>query len=149
MGCRHVLARRPDPLFACDCGGAIQQVRLDFDGAGQSSRSMALTRHVPEPSRAMTEYEAVRHTLERDIAKDTQKDDRRRRFARPNLPNAKRLAVDEIAIDKGHRRPVVVWNSEGGAAVREPPAATTDGRVMTLEHATRVESCGEIVVDGL
>jgi transposase len=51
------------------------------------------------------------------LVKDIQKDDLRRRFARPKLRNLRQLAVDEIAIAKGHRYVTVVPDLESGAVV--------------------------------
>jgi hypothetical protein len=52
-----------------------------------------------------------------DVIKDIQKRDLARRFARPKLKHLRRLAIDEIAIAKGHRYLTVVLDLDSGAVV--------------------------------
>src|SRR5207237_6708459 len=52
-----------------------------------------------------------------DTIKDMQKRDLQHRYRKPRLSKLKQLAIDEIAIGKGHRYLTVVLNLEAGAVV--------------------------------
>jgi len=52
-----------------------------------------------------------------DVIKDLQKRDLSRRFAKPKLKHLRRIAIDEIAVAKGHRYLTVVMDLESGAIV--------------------------------
>jgi transposase len=46
-----------------------------------------------------------------DLVKEVQKRDLARRFARPKLKHLRRIAIDEIAVAKGHRYMTVVMGA--------------------------------------
>ena len=52
-----------------------------------------------------------------DMVKDIQKRNLSRRFARPKLKHLTRIAIDEIAVAKGHRYMTVVLDLDSGAVV--------------------------------
>jgi transposase len=52
-----------------------------------------------------------------DTIKDIQKRDLSRRFAKPKLKHLKHIAIDEIAVAKGHRYLTVVMDLDSGAVV--------------------------------
>ena len=52
-----------------------------------------------------------------DSIKEILKRDLRKRFSRPKLRHMKRLAIDEIAIFKGHRYLTVVMDLDSGCVV--------------------------------
>jgi transposase len=52
-----------------------------------------------------------------DLIKEIQKRDLSRRFAKPKLKHLRRIAIDEIAVAKGHRYLTVVMDLESGAVV--------------------------------
>jgi len=52
-----------------------------------------------------------------DLIKDIQKRDLSRRYAKPKLKHLRNIAIDEIAIAKGHRYLTVVMDLESGAVV--------------------------------
>src|SRR5204862_4344848 len=52
-----------------------------------------------------------------DVIKDIQKRDLARRFAKPELKHLRRIAIDEIAVAKGHRYLTVVFDLDSGAVV--------------------------------
>src|SRR5208337_998527 len=52
-----------------------------------------------------------------DMIKDIQKRDLSRRFAKPKLKHLRYIAIDEIAIAKGHRYLTIVMDLETGAVV--------------------------------
>jgi transposase len=51
------------------------------------------------------------------LVKDIQERDLSRRYARPKLKGLRRIAIDEIAVSKGHRYLTVVLDLESGAVV--------------------------------
>jgi transposase len=52
-----------------------------------------------------------------DVIKDIQKRDLSQRFAKPKLKHLRRIAIDEIAVAKGHHYLTVVMDLESGAVV--------------------------------
>src|SRR5258708_22485172 len=52
-----------------------------------------------------------------DTIKEIQKRDLSRRYAKPKLKGLRRIAIDEIAVAKGHRYLTVVLDLETGAVV--------------------------------
>src|SRR6266404_1183728 len=52
-----------------------------------------------------------------DLIKDIQKRDLSRRFAKPKLKHLRHIAIDEIAVAKGHRCLTVVMDQESGAVI--------------------------------
>jgi transposase len=52
-----------------------------------------------------------------DMIKDIQKRDLSRRYAKPKLKHLRHIAIDEIAIGKGHRYLTIVLDLESGAVV--------------------------------
>jgi transposase len=60
---------------------------------------------------------AVHLDVSWDLIKDIQKRDLSRRFAKPKLKHLRQIAIDEIAIAKGHRYLTVVMDLESGAVV--------------------------------
>ena len=51
------------------------------------------------------------------MVKDIQKRDLSRRYAKPKLKHLRHIAIDEIAVAKGHRYLTVVMDLESGAVV--------------------------------
>jgi hypothetical protein len=71
-----------------------------------------------ELSRSMTILDVSLHLgVGWDLIKEIQKRDLSRRFAKPKLKHLKRIAIDEIAVAKGHRYLRVVMDLESGAVV--------------------------------
>jgi transposase len=60
---------------------------------------------------------AVHLDVSWDVIKDIPKRDLSRRFAKPKLKHSRRIAIDEIAVAKGHRDLTVVLDLESGAVV--------------------------------
>jgi transposase len=78
----------------------------------------AFERYALELSRQMTILDVARHLgVSWDIIKDIQKRDLSRRYAKPKLKDLRQIAIDEIAVAKGHRYVTVVLNLESGAVV--------------------------------
>lgn len=78
----------------------------------------AFERYALELSAHMTIQDVARHLgVGWDAIKDIQKRDLQRHFAKPKLKHLRRIAIDEIAIGKGHRYLTVVLDLESGAVV--------------------------------
>jgi transposase len=105
------------PRVLCfDCG-AIRQIRLGF--ADPKKRySRAFERYVLELSRLMTIQDVAKHLgISWDTVKDIQARSLQKRFGKPKLHKLRQIAIDEIAIAKGHRYVTVVLNLLTGAVV--------------------------------
>jgi transposase len=75
-------------------------------------------RYALELSRHMTILDVARHLgVSWDIIKDIQKRDLSHRYAKPKLKHLSQIAIDEIAIARGHRYVTVVLDLESGAVV--------------------------------
>jgi transposase len=78
----------------------------------------AFERYALELSRSMTILDVARHLgVSWDVVKDIQKRDLSRRYARPKLKDLRQVAIDEIAIAKGHQYVTVILDLESGAVV--------------------------------
>src|ERR1019366_7041513 len=75
-------------------------------------------RYARDPPRRMPTLDVPRHlNVSWDVIKNTQKRDLTRRYARPKLKNLREIAIDEIAVAKGHRYLTVVLDLHSGAVV--------------------------------
>jgi transposase len=105
------------PRVACQACGVVRQVKLDFADP-RRTYTKAFERYALELSRSMTILDVARHLgVSWDIIKDIQKRDLSRRYAKPKLKNLRQIAIDEIAVAKGHRYLTVVLDLESGAVV--------------------------------
>ena len=85
------------------------------------SYTKSFERYVLELSRSMTILDVAHHLdVGWDTVKDIQKRDLSRRYAKPKLKHLRAIAIDEIAVAKGHRYLTVVMDLEGGAVVADP-----------------------------
>jgi transposase len=117
IGRRATAVIFPIPRVACRACGVVRQVRVDFADA-RRSYTKAFERYALELSRHMTILDVACHLgVSWDVVKDIQKRDLSRRHARPKLKGLRRIAIDEIAVAKGHRYLTVVLDLEGGAVV--------------------------------
>jgi len=117
IGGKPVAVVLPIPRVACPTCGVIRQVPLNF---ADSRRSYTRTfeRYALELSRLMTIQDVAEHLqVSWDTIKDIQKRYLEERFRKPRLGKLKQIAIDEIAIGKGHRYLTVVLNLETGAVV--------------------------------
>jgi transposase len=105
------------PRVACQKCGLIRQVKLDFADP-RRTYTKSFERYVLELSRHMTILDIARHlSIGWDTVKDIQKRDLSRRYAKPDLKNLRRIAIDEIAVAKGHRYLTIVLDLQSGAVV--------------------------------
>jgi len=103
-------------LWCADCS-RTRQVRLSF--ADERRRhTHAFARYALELSRHMTIQAVAQHLgVSWDVIKDIQKRHLQRRFKRIRLKGLRQIAIDEIAVGKGHRYITVVLDLVSGAVV--------------------------------
>ena len=95
----------------------VRQVEVAFADT-RRTYTKAFERYALELSRRMTILDVARHlNVSWDVIKDIQKRDLTRRYAKPKLKHLRNIAIDEIAIAKGHRYLTVVMDLESGAVV--------------------------------
>ncbi|HEV3166710.1 MAG TPA: ISL3 family transposase [Isosphaeraceae bacterium] len=117
IGSRPTAVALPIPRVECRACGAVRQVKVPF-AEPRRSYTRAFERYALELSRRMTIRDVARHlNVGWDVIKDIQKRDPSRRFAKPKLKHLRHLAIDEIAVAKGHRYLTVVMDLESGAVV--------------------------------
>lgn len=100
--------------FGCQ---ETRQVKIGF--ADPKKRyTRAFERYVLDLSRHMTIKDVADHLqVSWDTVKDIQASSLQRRFGKPKLHKLKEIAIDEIAIGKGHHYVTVVLNLRSGAVV--------------------------------
>lgn len=117
IGRRATVVVLPIPRVECRACGAVRQVEVPFADP-RRSYTRAFERYALELSRRMTILDVARHLdVSWDTIKEIQKRDLSRRYAKPRLKHLRRLAIDEIAVGKGHRYLTVVLDLDSGAVV--------------------------------
>jgi len=117
IGSRPVQAVLDVPRVGCQDCGVVRQVAVGF-AEERRSYTKAFERYVLELSRCMTIRDVARHVrVGWDIVKDIQKRSLNRRFKRICLKGLRQIAIDEIAIGRGHRYLTVVLDLLSGAVV--------------------------------
>ena len=117
IGPRPTFLVLPIPRVECRACGVVRQVDITFADP-RRSYTRRFERYVRELSRRMTIRDVAAHLgVGWDLVKDIQKRDLSRRFARPKLKHLRRIAIDEIAVAKGHRYMTVVLDLDSGAVV--------------------------------
>lgn len=117
IGSKPVFLEFPIPRFRCRSCNVVRQVKLPFAEA-RRSYTRSFERYALELSRRMTIDDVAKHlSVGWDMIKDIQQRFLQRRFGKPKLHKLKRIAIDEIAVGKGHDYLTVVMNLETGAVV--------------------------------
>src|SRR3954466_4970734 len=117
IGQRATLVVLTIPRVECQDCGAVRQVKVPFADPRRSYTN-AFERYALELSRRLTIRDVAKHLgVGWDMFKDIQKRDLSRRYAKPKLKHLRRIAIDEIAIAKGHRYLTVVLDLDSGAVV--------------------------------
>src|SRR3954453_7033874 len=117
IGGRAPFVGPPIPRVECRACGAVRQVKLSFADPRRSYTS-SFERYALELGRRMTIQDVAKHLgVSWDVIKDIQKRDLSRRYAKPKLKHLRHIAIDEIAIGKGHRYLTIVLDLESGAVV--------------------------------
>jgi len=117
IGRRATFIVLPIPRVECQVCGVVRQVKLPFADP-RRSYTCSFERYALELGRRMTIRDVANHLdVSWDVIKDIQKRDLARRFSKPKLKHLRRIAIDEIAVAKGHRYLTVVLDLESGAVV--------------------------------
>jgi transposase len=117
IGARPVLLQFKVPRVLCFVCGTVRQIKLGFADP-RKHYTRAFERYVLELSRHMTILDVAEHLqVSWDTVKDIQARSLQKRFGKPKLRRLKQIAIDEIAIGKGHRYVTVVLNLLSGAVV--------------------------------
>jgi transposase len=117
IGSRPTAVVLPIPRVECHTCGAVRQVKVPFADP-RRSYTRAFERYALELSRSMTILDVAHHLdVGWDLIKDIQKRDLSRRFAKPKLKHLRAIAIDEIAVARGHRYLTVVMDLDSGAVV--------------------------------
>jgi transposase len=107
----------PIPRVECRACSAVRQVEVSFADP-RRSYTRSFERYALELSRRMTIKDVARHLdVGWDTIKDIQKRDLARRYAKPKLKHLRAVAIDEIAVARGHRYLTVVMDLGSGAVV--------------------------------
>jgi len=117
IGSKPTVIQFKVPRVLCfDCG-KVRQVKIGFADP-KKHYTRAFERYVLELSRHMTIQDVAQHLqVGWDTVKDIQARSLKRRFGKPKLHKLKQIAIDEIAIGKGHRYITVVLNLLSGVVV--------------------------------
>jgi transposase len=117
------IGRRPTfvdlaiPRVKCLRCGVVRQVKVSFADP-RRRYTFAFQRYALELGRRMTIHDVAHHLdVGWDMIKDIQKRDLARRYSKPKLKHLRRIAIDEIAIAKGHRYLTVVLDLDSGVVV--------------------------------
>jgi transposase len=117
IGSRATFVVLPIPRVECQACGLVRQIKISFADP-RRSYTTAFERYALELSRRMTIRDVAKHLgVSWDVIKDIQKRDLSRRYAKPKLKHLRHIAIDEIAIAKGHRYLTVVLDLDSGAVV--------------------------------
>src|SRR5215217_8118963 len=117
IGSRATFVVLPVPRVECQACGVVRQVKIPCADPRRSF-TRSFERYALELGRRMTIRDVARHLgVGWDVIKDLQKRDLLRRFAKPKLKHLRHIAIDEIAIAKGHRYLTVVLDLDSGAVV--------------------------------
>jgi transposase len=117
IGSKPVLLQFKVPRVRCfDCD-RVRQVKLGFADP-KKHYTRAFERYVLELSQHMTIHDVAEHLqVSWDTVKDIQARSLQRRFGKPKLHKLQQIAIDEIAVGKGHHYLTVVLNLLTGAVV--------------------------------
>jgi transposase len=101
----------------CPVCDTVRQVKIGFADA-KKRYTRSFERYALELSRRMTIKAVAQHLqVSWDTIKNIQANNLQRRFGKPKLHKLKQIAIDEIAVGKGHRYLTVVLNLLSGAVV--------------------------------
>jgi transposase len=117
IGRRATFVDLPIPRVECRSCGLVRQVEIPFADA-RRTYTCSFERYALELSRRMTIRDVAKHLgVGWDMIKEIQKRDLSRRYAKPKLKHLRHIAIDEIAIAKGHRYLTIVLDLDSGAVV--------------------------------
>ncbi len=105
------------PRVLCFSCGQVRQVKIHF-AEPQKRYTRSFERYALDLSQHMTIEDVAKHLqVGWDTIKDIQAHSLQRRFGKPKLHKLRQIAIDEIAVGKGHRYLTVVLDLLSGAVV--------------------------------
>src|SRR6478735_5490377 len=117
IGRRATFVVLPIPRVECQACGLVRQVEISFADPRRSYTG-SFERYALELGRRMTIRDVALHLgVSWDVIKDIQKRDLSRRYAKPKLKHLRHIAIDEIAVARGHRYLTIVLDLDSGAVV--------------------------------
>jgi transposase len=117
IGAKPVQIQFKVPRVLCFGCGQVRQVKIGFADA-KKRYTRTFERYALELSRHMTIQDVAEHLrVSWDTIKDIPTRALQRRFGKPKLHKLRQIAIDEIAIGKGHHYLTVVLNLLSGAVV--------------------------------
>jgi transposase len=117
IGSKPVTLKLKVPRVLCFACGKVRQVKVGF-AAPRKHYTRSFERYALDLSRSMTIKDVARHLqVSWDTIKDIQARSLRRRFGKPKLGQLRQIAIDEIAVGKGHHYLTVVLDLLSGAVV--------------------------------
>ena len=117
IGSKPVKVLFPVQRLQCHECGELRQAKIPFaDPYQRYTRSFQ--RYVLELCRRMTMLDVAKHLqVSWDTVKTIQKRDLEKKFRKPKLKHLKQIAIDEIAVAKGHKYVTLVLDMRSGAVV--------------------------------
>lgn len=117
IGSKPVSIQFKVPRVMCFACGQVRQVKLGFADA-KKRYTRSFERFALDLSRHMTIQDVAEHLqVSWDTIKEIQARSLQRRFGKPKLHKLRQIAIDEIAVGKGHHYLTVVLNLLSGAVV--------------------------------
>jgi transposase len=117
IGGKPVQIRFKVPRVLCFTCGDLRQVKVGF-AAPKKRYTRSFERYALDLSRHMTIQDVAEHLqVSWDTIKDIQARALERRFGKPKLHKLREIAIDEIAIGRGHHYLTVVLDLLSGAVV--------------------------------
>lgn len=105
------------PRLQCKACGKTRQVRVSFAEANRRHTRM-FERYVLSLLKSMTCKDVAEHLgLSWDTVRDIEKAYLKRKFANPPLAKVQYLAIDEIAVRKGHKYMTIVMDLKTGQVI--------------------------------
>jgi transposase len=117
IGGKPVTLRFKVPRVLCFECGVVRQLKLRF-AEPRKHYTRLFERYVLELSRLMTIQDVAKHlNVGWDTIKDIQARSLQRRFGKPKLHKLRQIAIDEVAVGKGHHYVTIVLDLLSGAVV--------------------------------
>ena len=140
IGSKQVYIKLQVPRVFCRMCGIVRQIRIGF-ADHRRTYTKAFERYVMELSRHMTIQDVARHlAIGWDTVKEIQRTYLSARYAQPSLKDLELLAIDEIAVGKGHRYLTVVLDLVSGAVVFVGDGRGTDSLVPFWRRLKRAKT---------
>lgn len=117
IGTQPVIIELPVPRVRCRDCGLVRQVKIPF-APGSRRYTKAFERYALQLARITTTSHAAQHLgVSWDTIRDIERRYLKRHFGKPKLKHLKRIAIDEIAVRKGHRYLTLVLDLDSGQVV--------------------------------